>query len=56
MFNKLLYLLLIITKRKKLMTYNNSLKNKCNYTISNVISWIIIFLNSCKNLLYNDNC
>jgi hypothetical protein len=43
MFNKLLYLELIITKKKKYLTYNNFYNNKCSYTINNVISWIISF-------------
>jgi len=56
MFNKLLYLWLIITKGKKHLTYNNFYNNnKCYYTVSNVISWIIYFKNLCKNLLSNKN-
>jgi hypothetical protein len=42
MFSKLLYLYLIITKKKNYLIYN-FLQKKCNYKISNVISWLIKF-------------
>ncbi len=44
MFNKLLYLQLIITKRKNYLTYNKFYNNKCSYTISNVNRVVIKIL------------